>query len=248
MSGPRRKVQLWPIIQGGRETSKLATTYIEGNFVRLGWQLHQDDRNLDRPDSRIRNPRMVPAELLQDHCLTHTRPTMDQKARHAVALRVGEKITHARQCHFSIRVVDPALRADPLNAICIGQVCGRPVLTQQVFIFRHDHSSTANGVIRLASFSKAAAGVSVGPGTTSASSSPRRIRSRLRRATLLLAAARSTRSRCRSSASKTWFCVRRLLPASNSCRRTALISDSVTAGKRRSLYGIGQYVPSGSRR
>src|SRR5271166_2763307 len=33
MSGPRRKVQLWPIIQGVRETSKLATTYkhIEGH-------------------------------------------------------------------------------------------------------------------------------------------------------------------------------------------------------------------------
>src|SRR5208283_4009510 len=32
MSGPRRKVQLWPIIQGGRETSKLATTYLRGSY------------------------------------------------------------------------------------------------------------------------------------------------------------------------------------------------------------------------
>src|SRR5271166_1908873 len=42
MSGPRRKVQLWPIIQGVRETSKLATTYlIETLSPTASWRTQQ---------------------------------------------------------------------------------------------------------------------------------------------------------------------------------------------------------------
>ena len=73
-----------------RQAERAQQFLVERHLDRLGWQLHQDDGGLRQAETRIDDPGMVAAELLQDHGFAHARPAMDQQAGHAVALRVGQ--------------------------------------------------------------------------------------------------------------------------------------------------------------
>ena len=129
-------------LAGQRYAERSEQLFVELDLGRLRRQLHHDDRRLRDAEPPVDDPRMLAAELLEDHRLAHAGPAVDEEAGHAVALRVGQQVVHRLQRHLGGRVADPSLGADPLDALVVGQGRQRAMARVEVLVVRHDHSST----------------------------------------------------------------------------------------------------------
>jgi hypothetical protein len=115
---------------------------VELILVRLRRHLKGHDRRSGDPRAVIEDRRMIAHELGDDLGLADPGVAKDQHTRHAISPGIGEEILEPPQRPLGHPEIDPAIGADPFDALVIGKARASLVGRMQV-LEAHDHSSTA---------------------------------------------------------------------------------------------------------